>query len=131
MDKVRELLKDVDICLLDYERNGCRDLVLMGLGKLHEAQKELEKPSLDDYIQALPYLTFKGYGEEALEVTNNDFAYAPTLYKFEGKWCIDWVEGAENDTAKVIKGSTPTEAAKNAYNWCIGKGFIKDTLNHG
>ena len=27
---------------------------------------------------------------------------------------------------KVIKGTTPTEAAKNAYAWCVEKGFIKN-----
>ena len=133
MDKIKELLKDTDICLIGYERNGCRDLVSMGLNKLHEAQKELEKPSLEDYILALPYLTFKddGFGEAALETTGNDWAYIPTLYKFEGEWCVDWVEGEDNDSAKVIKGSTPMEATKNAYDWCVNKGFIKDILNYG
>lgn len=102
--------------------------------QLHEWLKELKeskKPTLEDYIQALPYLTFKGYGEETLEVTDDDWAYAPTLYKFEGKWLIDWVEGEDHDSGKVIEGATPIEAARNSYSWCVGKGFIKDTLSNG
>ena len=77
-------------------------------------------------------MTFKnnGFGEAPLEVTDNDWAYAPTLYKFEGKWIVDWVEDEDHDSAKVIEGTTPTEAVKNAYNWCVEKGYIKDTLNN-
>ena len=42
--KIIKLLEDADICFLGYERNGCRDLVSMGLEKFHEAQNELSKP---------------------------------------------------------------------------------------
>ena len=84
-------------------------------------------PTLEDYIEALPYFTFKN---GKLETTDNDWAYIPTLYKFEGTWAIDWIEAEENDSIKVIKGTTPTEAAKNAYNWCVKEGYIKDTLNN-
>lgn len=84
-------------------------------------------PTLEDYIIALPYFTFKN---GKLETTDNDWAYIPTLYKFEGTWAIDWIDAEESDSIKVIKGATPFEAAKNAYNWCVEKGYIKDTLNN-
>lgn len=79
-------------------------------------------PTLEDYIKALPILTFKN---SKLETTDDDWAYIPTLYKFEGTWVIDWIDAEESDSIKVIKGTTPTEAAKNAYAWCVEKGFIK------
>lgn len=97
--------------------------------KIEESINELQKPTLDNYIQALPYLTFNGYDKETLEATDNDWAYAPTLYKGEGKWFVDWVEGVDHESFNVVEGSTPIEAARNAYNWCVGKGFIKDTLH--
>ena len=84
-------------------------------------------PTLEDYIVALPYFTFEN---DKLETTDNDWAYIPTLYKFEGTWVIDWIDAEESDSIKVIKGTTPFEAAKNAYNWCVEKGYIKDTLNN-
>lgn len=80
-------------------------------------------PTLEDYIKALPILTFKN---RKLETTDDDWAYIPTLYKFEGTWVIDWIDAEESDSIKVIKGTTPTEAAKNAYAWCVEKGFIKN-----
>lgn len=84
-------------------------------------------PTLEDYIEALPYFTFKN---GKLETTDNDWAYIPTLYKFEGTWAIDWIDAEESDSIEVIKGTTPTEAAKNAYAWCVKEGYIKDTLNN-
>lgn len=84
-------------------------------------------PTLEDYIIVLPYFTFKN---GKLETTDNDWAYIPTLYKFEGMWAIDWIDAEESDSIKVIKGATPFEAAKNAYNWCVEEGYIKDTLNN-
>lgn len=84
-------------------------------------------PTLEDYIVALPYFTFKN---GKLETTDNDWAYIPTLYKFEGTWAIDWIDAEESDSIEVIKGATPFEAAKNAYNWCVKEGYIKDTLNN-
>ena len=84
-------------------------------------------PTLEDYIGVLPYLTFKNC---KLETTGNCWAYVPTLYKFEGKWVIDWIDAEESDSIKVIEGMTPFEAAKNAYNWCVEEGHIKDTLNN-
>lgn len=91
-------------------------------------------PTLMDYIEALPYLSVK-YNTSAsgkMEITTTDdyWAYIPTLYKFEGTWVIDWIDAEESDSIKVIKGTTPFEAAKNAYNWCVEKGYIKDTLNN-
>ena len=83
--------------------------------------------TLEDYIEALPYFTFKN---GKLETTDNDWAYIPTLYKFEGTWAIDWIDAEESDSIEVIKGTTPTEAAKNAYAWCVKEGYIKDTLNN-
>ena len=83
--------------------------------------------TLEDYIEALPYLTFKNY---KLETTDNCWAYIPTLYKLEGMWSIDWIDAEENDSIKIIKGTTPLEATKNAYNWCVKEGYIKDTLNN-
>lgn len=84
-------------------------------------------PTLEDYIEALPYLSFKNH---KLETTGNCWAYIPTLYKFEGEWVIDWIDAEESDSIKVIEGITPFEAAKNAYNWCVEEGYIKDTLNN-
>lgn len=84
-------------------------------------------PTLEDYIGTLPYLTFKNC---KLKTTGNCWAYVPTLYKFEGKWVIDWIDAEESDSIKVIEGMTPFEAAKNAYNWCVEEGYIKDTLNN-
>lgn len=84
-------------------------------------------PTLEDYIGALPYLTFK---DCKLETTGNCWAYVPTLYRFEGKWIIDWIDTEESDSIKVIEGMTPFETAKNAYNWCVEEGYIKDTLNN-
>ena len=84
-------------------------------------------PTLEDYIEALPYFTFKN---GKLETTDNDWAYIPTLYKFEGTWAIDWIDAEESDSIEVIKGTTPTEAAKNAYAWCVKEGYIEDTLNN-
>lgn len=84
-------------------------------------------PTLEGYIEALPYLAFRNH---KLATTYNCFAYIPTLYKFEGKWVIDWIDAEENDSIKIIEGVTPFEAAKNAYNWCVEEGYIKDTLNN-
>lgn len=81
-------------------------------------------PTLEDYIGALPYLTFK---DCKLETTGNCWAYVPTLYRFEGKWIIDWIDTEESDSIKVIEGMTPFETA---YNWCVEEGYIKDTLNN-
>lgn len=39
--KVIKLLHDADICFTGYLRNGCKDLVQMGLRRLHDAQEEL------------------------------------------------------------------------------------------
>lgn len=52
-------------------------------------------PTLRDYIVALPYFTFKN---GKLETTDNDWAYIPTLYKFEGTWVIDWIDAEESDS---------------------------------
>lgn len=53
-NKVKKLLEDADICFLGYERNGCRDLVQMGLEKLHEAQEELSKSDWVSVEDRLP-----------------------------------------------------------------------------
>lgn len=89
-------------------------------------------PTLEDYIEALPYLSVESdaSGKMKFITTDNDWAYIPTLYKFEGEWGIDWIDAEESDSLKVIKGMTPFEAAKNAYNWCVEKGYIKDILNN-
>ena len=89
-------------------------------------------PTLEDYIEALPYLSIESdtSGKMKFITTDNDWAYIPTLYKFEGEWAIDWIDSEESDSLEVIKGITPFEAAKNAYNWCVEKGYIKDTLNN-
>lgn len=39
--KVIELISEADICFTGYLRNGCKDLVQMGVRKLHDAQEEL------------------------------------------------------------------------------------------
>ena len=89
-------------------------------------------PTLEDYIEALPYLSVESdaSGKMKFITTDNDWAYIPTLYKFEGEWAIDWIDSEESDSLEVIKGATPFEAAKNAYNWCVEEGYIKDTLNN-
>ena len=89
-------------------------------------------PTLEDYIEALPYLSVESdaSGKMKFITTDNDWAYIPTLYKFEGTWAIDWIDAEESDSIEVIKGTTPTEAAKNAYDWCVKEGYIKDTLNN-
>lgn len=89
-------------------------------------------PTLEDYIEALPYLSVNSDASCKMKfiTTDNDWAYIPTLYKFEGEWAIDWIDSEESDSLKVIKGMTPFEAAKNAYNWCVEEGYIKDTLNN-
>lgn len=89
-------------------------------------------PTLKNYIEALPYLSVKSdtSGKMKFITTDNDWAYIPTLYKFEGEWAIDWIDSEESDSLEVIKGATPFEAAKNAYNWCVERGYIKDTLNN-
>lgn len=81
-------------------------------------------------LQRLPYLKTEGYGEESLHTTDSCYEYIPTLAKFEGEWSVNWIHSSECDSIKVITGDTPIEAARNAYNWCVGKGFIKDTLNN-
>ena len=88
--------------------------------------------TLGDYIEALPYLSVNSgaSGKMKFITTDNDWAYIPTLYKFEGEWAIDWIDTEESDSIEVIKGATPFEAAKNAYNWCVKEGYIKDTLNN-
>ena len=89
-------------------------------------------PTLEDYIEALPYLSVNSdaSGKMKFIKTDNDWAYIPTLYKFEGEWAIDWIDSEESDSLEVIKGMTPFEAVKNAYNWCVEEGYIKDTLNN-
>lgn len=84
-------------------------------------------PTMEDYIEALPYLSVESdaSGKMKFITTDNDWAYIPTLYKFEGEWLIDWIDSEESDSLVVIKGMTPFEAAKKAYNWCVEKGFIK------
>lgn len=104
------------------EEHGGRTATMVGFYELKHST-----PTLEDYIEALPYLTFKNC---KLETTGNCWAYVPTLYKFEGKWVIDWIDAEESDSIKVIEGMTPFEAAKNAYNWCIEEDYIKDTLNN-
>lgn len=42
--KLTDILKDADICFTGYKRNGCIDLIDMGLQKLHEAQNLLKEP---------------------------------------------------------------------------------------
>lgn len=91
---------------------------------LYMKMRKYSTLTLEEYIKALPALTFKN---RKLETTDDDWAYIPTLYKFEGTWVIDWIDAEESDSIKVIKGTTPTEAAKNAYAWCVEKGFIKNT----
>lgn len=90
---------------------------------------EYSTPTLEDYIEALPYLSVESdaSGKMKFITTDNDWAYIPTLYKFEGEWAIDWIDSEESDSLEVIKGTTPFEAAKNAYNWCVKEGYIKDT----
>lgn len=104
------------------EEHGGRTATMVSFCELKHST-----PTLEDYIEALPYLTFRNC---KLETTGNCWTYVPTLYKFEGKWVIDWIDAEESDSIKVIEGMTPFEAAKNAYNWCIEEGYIKDTLNN-
>lgn len=83
-------------------------------------------PSLEDYLQALPFL--KTNDDGSFKTTDDAWAYTPTLCKSEKRWCINWVD-EDLIAIKDIYGHTPTEAAEKAYNWCIDKGLIKDTLN--
>lgn len=111
------------------EEHGGRTATMVSFCEL-----KYSTPTLGDYIEALPYLSVKyntsASGKMEITTTDNYWAYIPTLYKFEGTWAIDWIDAEENDSIKVIKGTTPFEAAKNAYNWCVEKGYIKDTLNN-
>lgn len=111
------------------EEHGGRTATMVSFCEL-----KYSTPTLGDYIEALPYLSVKyntsASGKMEITTTDNDWAYIPTLYKFEGTWAIDWIDAEESDSIKVIEGKTPFEAAKNAYNWCVEKGYIKDTLNN-
>lgn len=115
-----------------YFQHGDKVEIVKGINVTNDnviliSELKYSTPTLEDYIEALPYFTFKN---GKLETTDNDWAYIPTLYKFEGTWAIDWIDAEESDSIEVIKGTTPTEAAKNAYAWCVKEGYIKDTLNN-
>ena len=46
----------------------------------------------------------------------DDWAYTPSLYHFDGQWCVSWVHCEEGDTLIDFSGESPEEAIKNAYD---------------
>lgn len=103
--------------------------------KIEEVINELKKPSLEDYIQALPNITFEDYGEcnekRRFQVSNDGvFMIVPYLYKQGGKWLMEYMDGCDGESIMCFEGFTPMDAAKSAYKWCVKEGLIKDTL-HG
>ena len=126
MDKkeLTELLKDADICFTGYKRNGCIDLIDMGLQKLHEAQNILKGPAFEEYFQVLPYLTI-GIDENNTKVTDSCYSYTPTLFKEREMYTVGWMMGIGCAQLHKETGKTPVEAAKKAYKWCIKETLTK------
>jgi hypothetical protein len=53
-----------------------------------------------------------------MEITFDDWGYAPNLYQFDRSWHVDWIHCKEGNS--IIKGftaQTPEEAIDKAYNW--------------
>lgn len=130
IEKLIEQIRKYIFLLNDHTNKGNRNVRII-ISCLNDINKELfklnkeEKPSLEDYIQALPYLM---PDETGFKISNDSLSCIPELYKFKGSWYINWVDDY-NFAVKNINGNTPTEAAKKAYEWCVKKGFIKDTLH--
>lgn len=102
-DKIKKLLEDVDICFLGYERNGCKDLIQMGLERLHEAQEEFSKPSWISVEDKLPpydenVLVYEkgGHYDITMRLNINDYSYDNNgflKYLCVTHWCkIDKLE---------------------------------------
>lgn len=63
------------------------------------------------------------FEEGPIQTCEEDEGYIPHLYKFEGKYVIDWI-GSEDDSLHRINGKTPEDAIHNAFNWCVENKLI-------
>lgn len=51
-----------------------------------------------------------------------DWAYTPNLYHFEGEWHVSWIFCIQNVMGlDDFSGSTPEEAIDKAYEWFHNK----------
>ncbi len=46
-----------------------------------------------------------------------DWAYTPNLYHFDGEWHVSWIHCEDGDALNDFSGSTPAKAIDKAYNW--------------
>ena len=72
----------------------------------------------EEIMVKLPHLTSN---KEIVD----DWAFTPTLYHFDGMWCCTWMHCEDCDGLFNFTGSTPTEAAMKAYDWCRDNNLIK------
>lgn len=63
------------------------------------------------------------YEEGEFTTCPEDEGYIPQLYKYEGKYGIDWVSN-EGDSIKYITDETPQKAIQSAFNWCVENKLI-------
>lgn len=65
-------------------------------------------------FQELPHIN-------SLYELQEDWAYTPNLYHFEGEWHVSWIHCSEGDALNDFSGSTPEEAIDKAYKWFHNK----------
>lgn len=110
--------------LLEREMFPITDIVGDRIGRLHiHLKTDFEAADELLLFTQLPCITIEKNADNFV-VCEKDCGYVPTLYQFEGEYCIDWIHVSESDSLHVITGITPEQAIRKAFKWCLDKGLI-------
>ena len=71
---------------------------------------------------SLPNLTLNPETKEFKKVKEDD--YNPTLYHYDRRYFVDWINGDEGDSLIDFSATTVEQAIDMAYTYCKTEGLL-------
>ena len=71
---------------------------------------------------SLPNLTLNPETEEFEKIKEDD--YNPTLYHYDSRYFVDWINGDEGDSLICFDAKTVEKAIDQAYAYCKTKNLL-------
>mgnify|MGYP001081552025 FL=1 len=113
--------------LLEREIVPITDVVGDPVGRLH-IQLKTDFEAADEFLLfiQLPCITIEEKPDNFV-VCEECCGGVPHLYAIDSQYAIDWVD-EEGLSIRYIEGTTPEQAIRNAFKWCLDKGLITNPI---
>ena len=113
--------------VLEREMFPITDVVGDSLGRLHiQLKTDFEAADALLLFTQLPCITIEEKPDNFV-VCEECCGCVPHLYAINSQYAIDWVD-EEGLCIRYIKGTTPEQAIRNAFKWCLDKGLITNPI---